>query len=84
MKVEEKIECNNVIGEILPRVFYGKSNQTFLEEHTQCVMDNFKEFLKLYPNKFTLREQELIMLACKYHDYGKVNTLFQEYMKTGK
>lgn len=70
--------------EVLTKKFYGKSDKTFLEEHTRKVMENFYNYLKLYPNKFTLKEQELIILACKYHDYGKVNTLFQDYMKTGK
>ncbi len=64
---------------------YAKSNPKIsLEQHTKEVIENFKNFLTLYPNKFDSKEQKLILLACKYHDYGKVNTLFQEYINTGK
>lgn len=84
MKVKEKLQSNLFTEEVLGKTFYGKSDGTFLEEHIKEVMDNFQNFLELYPNKFTFREQELIMKACQYHDYGKVNTLFQEFMKTGK
>ncbi len=64
---------------------YAKSNPKIsLEQHTKEVVENFKIFLTLYPNKFNATEQDLIMKACMYHDYGKVNSLFQEYMNTGK
>lgn len=65
--------------------FYAKSNpKVTLKQHTKDVVQNFNQFLTLYPNKFTKEEQELILVACEYHDYGKVNTLFQEYMNTLK
>lgn len=65
--------------------FYAKSEpKVTLKQHTEDVVRNFNQFLTLYPNKFTKEEQELILLACEYHDYGKVNTLFQEYMNTGR
>lgn len=64
---------------------YAKSNPKIsLEQHTNEVIENFKRYLTLYPDKFSKEEQDLIMKACLYHDYGKVNSLFQQYMNTGK
>lgn len=85
MKVDEIVYFKQLSEEeILTHEFLGKSNGEFLEQHTNHVIQNFIEFLKQYPDKLSDIEKELIFLACKYHDYGKVNTQFQEYMKTKK
>ncbi len=85
MKVDEINYLRDLSEEeILTCEFLAKSNGQFLEQHTNHVIQNFVEFLRRYPNKLNDIEKDLIFLACKYHDYGKVNTQFQEYMKTKK
>ena len=61
-------------------VFLAKSQpiQT-IEEHTNKLLELFEDFKKIYKNKFKEEEKELdlIWLACKYHDIGKINSRFQ-------
>ena len=61
-------------------VFLAKSQpiQT-IEEHTNKLLELFDNFKKIYKNKFREEEKELdlIWLACKYHDTGKINSRFQ-------
>ena len=55
-----------------------------IEEHTKETLKAFEDILKIYGNKFSETEKELIKLAIKYHDYGKMNKLFQEKIRLKK
>ena len=55
-----------------------------IEEHTKETLKAFEDILKIYGNKFSEIEKELIKLAIKYHDYGKMNRLFQEKIRLKK
>ena len=56
--------------------YYAKSNpiQT-IQEHTDMLLENLELFKKLYPNY--LDNYDLLELACKFHDLGKMNIRFQ-------
>lgn len=49
-----------------------------LETHIGYLKEGFEEFCRLYGDKFTEREKELISLAIQYHDEGKRNYMFQK------
>lgn len=55
----------------------AKSDGTTLEEHINNLLYQFKIFEKYYPNVLDEKEKKLLKLAIKYHDYGKLNRLFQ-------
>lgn len=55
--------------------FLAKSNGETILEHTNNLINNFKLLIKLYPNIKV--DKRLLLLACIYHDLGKINTKFQ-------
>jgi len=55
----------------------AKSDGTTLEKHINDLLNQFRILIKYYPNVLNKKEQELLELAIKYHDYGKLNKLFQ-------
>lgn len=55
--------------------FLAKSNGETILEHTNNLINNFKLLIKLYPNIQV--NKRLLLLACIYHDLGKINTKFQ-------
>ncbi|WP_300756539.1 CRISPR-associated helicase Cas3' [uncultured Brachyspira sp.] len=60
-------------------VFLAKSQpiQT-IKEHTNKLLEIFYKFKKIYKNIFEdEKELDLIEIACKYHDIGKINSRFQ-------
>ena len=59
--------------------FKAKSNPPeTLKEHTDKVCREFKKLLKYYGVHFSENEKRLCLLACRYHDFGKVDELFQK------
>ncbi len=61
----------------------AKPNKT-IRKHTKETLKVFDDILKLYGNQFNEDGKELIRLAIKYHDYGKMNRLFQEKITNQK
>lgn len=62
--------------------FIAKTNPyQSLAKHTAEVLKALDVLLKQYGNHFTEEEKELFYILCKYHDYGKINTKFQEKIK---
>ena len=61
-------------------VYYAKSiNENIsIKEHTQMVLDSYHELMKLKKIYFNEKFDKMIELSIKYHDIGKVNTIFQE------
>ncbi len=55
----------------------AKSDGTVLEKHINDLLNQFETFLKHYPDVLNDKEKELLRIAIKYHDYGKLNKLFQ-------
>lgn len=55
-----------------------KTLREHLEETVQCA----EKFFQLYGSYFSEKEKRLIILACKYHDIGKANYIFQTKVNT--
>lgn len=64
-------------------IYYAKSiNENIsIKEHTQMVLDSYHELLKLKNKYFNDELNKIIETSIKYHDIGKVNTIFQEKMR---
>lgn len=56
---------------------FAKSDGTNLEDHINSLFHQLSIFIKLYPSVLNNIEIESLKLAIKYHDYGKLNKLFQ-------
>lgn len=62
--------------------FYAKSRPLeTLEEHTRKVLECLRAIFKIYGERFSDHEKRLAVLACKYHDCGKVEKRFQKVMR---
>lgn len=59
--------------------FWAKSNQETIVEHTKNLLKKYQLLKELYP-KIPMNWQ-LLELACKYHDLGKMNHFFQEKIR---
>ncbi len=55
----------------------AKSDGTVLEKHINDLLNQFEAFLKYYPDVLDEKEKKLLKTAIEYHDYGKLNKLFQ-------
>lgn len=55
--------------------FLAKSTGETIIEHTENLIENFILLMKLYPNIKV--NKKLLLLACIYHDLGKINKKFQ-------
>ncbi|MCO1601605.1 CRISPR-associated helicase Cas3' [Desulfosporosinus nitroreducens] len=63
----------------------AKSNpKEDIQTHTDKLLKNFDLLRNLYPDRLSDRDWELLRWACVYHDLGKLNSKFQERIKTGK
>lgn len=59
--------------------FLAKSNPVeTLGEHTDRVCACLDVLLRIYGHLFTEKEKKLLRIACQYHDYGKIEKVFQE------
>lgn len=70
----EKNILNEAQGKLLRQ---ETSQQKTLQEHHRETIQCAENFFKQYGQYFTKKEKILILDACKYHDLGKVNVLFQ-------
>ncbi|NPA54694.1 MAG: CRISPR-associated helicase Cas3' [Aquificae bacterium] len=60
------------------KTHFAKSDgKTTIEKHIQDLLEQFSLFVQQYPSVLTNKEKELLKVAIKYHDYGKLNKLFQ-------
>lgn len=65
--------------------FYAKSAPKIkLDEHTKMVENKFKNLLDLKKEYFNEDEIMMIKIACHYHDTGKINQVFQDYINSKK
>jgi len=55
----------------------AKSDGTTLEKHINDLLYQFEIFNQYYPDVLTDEEKELLKISIQYHDYGKLNKLFQ-------
>lgn len=58
--------------------FLAKSSGETIVEHTMNLVKEFKGLQNLYPHILDNKNWELLLLACKYHDLGKMNSKFQD------
>ena len=62
--------------------FLAKSKpRETLREHTNKVNAKLEDILRLYGDFFTEKEKRLLRIACEYHDYGKIERVFQMVMR---
>lgn len=50
---------------------------TTLKEHLEDIVNCAENFFKIYGNYFSEKEKKLIIDACRLHDIGKANYIFQ-------
>ncbi|MDD4237604.1 MAG: CRISPR-associated helicase Cas3', partial [Desulfotomaculaceae bacterium] len=63
----------------------AKSNpKETIQEHTDKLLENLALLRKIYPNLFADIDWDILYWACVYHDLGKLNSKFQERIRTGK
>lgn len=59
--------------------FLAKSNPVeTLKEHTDRVLACLEVLFRIYGHLFTEKEKRLLRIACQYHDYGKIEKIFQQ------
>jgi len=68
----------NSLKEHLKKHFAKSDGKTTLEQHINDLLYQFRIFLDRYPNVLNEREKMLLEKAIEYHDYGKLNKLFQD------
>ena len=56
--------------------FLAKSNGETIKAHTENLINNFKNLFRIYPDINV--DKNLLLLACIYHDLGKMNLRFQK------
>lgn len=57
--------------------------QKTLREHLDETVECAEKFFEQYGKYFTEKEKNLIYIACKYHDVGKANLVFQAKLSDG-
>lgn len=63
----------------------AKSNpKEDIQTHTDKLLENLALLRKIYPNLFVDIDWDILYWACVYHDLGKLNSKFQERIRTGK
>jgi len=62
--------------------FLAKSNGETIMEHTENLINNFKNFFTIYSEINV--DKKLLLLACIYHDLGKINKKFQSKLSGQK
>ena len=62
--------------------FLAKSNGETIMEHTENLINNFKNFFTIYSDVNVTKN--LLLLACIYHDLGKINKKFQSKLSGQK
>lgn len=72
-ETEQKIIRNNIVH--LPE--NKKEKQKTLKEHQNDIVKCAEMFFLEYGKYFTEKEKELVVEACRIHDWGKANMIFQ-------
>ena len=62
--------------------FLAKSNGETIKAHTENLINNFKNLFRIYPDINV--DKNLLLLACIYHDLGKMNSKFQRKIQNGE
>lgn len=58
-----------------------ENRQKTLREHLNDAVECAEDFFSIYGDYFTDKEKCLIVSACKYHDIGKANLMFQSIVQ---
>ncbi len=59
----------------MEKKFLAKSDGESIVEHTEELIKNFERLFQMYPDIKV--NKKLLLLACIYHDLGKINSKFQ-------
>ena len=59
----------------MKKKFLAKSDGESIVEHTEELIKNFERLFQMYPDIKV--NKKLLLLACIYHDLGKINSKFQ-------
>lgn len=77
----EEWEINAVKGNIENLNINSEVRHKTLREHLDETVLCAEDFFKTYGDYFTEKEKLLIISACKYHDIGKANLVFQSIVQ---
>ena len=62
----------------MENIYLGKSNKKkLIKEHTEDLLRELRILKAIYPHILNKEEWEILELAIKYHDIGKINSKFQ-------
>jgi len=62
----------------MENIYLGKSNkEKLIKEHTEDLLRELRILKAIYPHILNKEEWEILELAIKYHDIGKINSKFQ-------
>lgn len=64
--------------------YIAKSNGETLVQHTNNLTKQFLLLKDTYPDIFNSQNWQLLLLACNYHDLGKINNRFQNKILSNK
>ena len=64
--------------------YIAKSNGETLIQHTNNLTKQFLLLKDTYPDIFNSQNWQLLLLACNYHDLGKINDRFQNKILVNK
>lgn len=66
-------------------IYYAKSNPVeTVKEHTEQLLKRFRVFKQIYQKEITIlseRDWELLEISIRYHDVGKVDSIFQNKIR---
>lgn len=71
----------------MENIYLAKSNkEKSIKEHTEDLLRQYRILKAIYPHILNEKEWEILELAIKYHDIGKINSKFQNklYRVLGK
>lgn len=73
----EVYENNILMNAIINMRGEKESEHVTLNKHLNDIVDCAEKFFEIYGDFFSDNEKKLIILACKLHDIGKANLIFQ-------
>lgn len=74
LTLSEKTAIDNSINEFINTTEKG---QVTLKQHLEEIVICAENFFEIYGRYFTEKEKSLVIEACRIHDIGKVNRVFQ-------
>lgn len=72
-----QIEKNVITNELLRLNERKTVKQKTLAEHEEDIVNCATQFFEQYGRYFTKKEKRLVIEACRMHDWGKANVIFQ-------